>query len=257
MDEVEEKNMRVFPVVDDGELRYDELKRNNFRYTSLPPENVRVIPGVGDVVMDEEILDVRKQIVDEASALGFPVKLAISDAAKTKFDKTVGEILFDSMDITPSVAATLPMWHFINIYLIPDIIFWRWGLSSDRFISPRRNYAGTQWWRYYLFSGSEESLDIFDKISEGEIADLYERSGTAGLPDHISDIAIWFDELNNQNGDVRPRDLWRETIKLYNAELGYRLYYSLSPEQRHELFKSSYVKALEKCNSGEESNRGR
>lgn len=247
MEEVNEKNMRVFPVVDDGELRYDELKRNNFKFTSLPPENVRVIPGVGDVVTDEEIYDVRKQIKDEASSLGFSTKSIISDSAKTKFDKTVGEILFNSMDITPSVAATLPMWQFINIYLIPDIICWRWGTSADRFLSPRRNYAGTQWWRYYLFSSTEESLDMFDKISEGEIADLYERSGTAGLPDHISDIAIWFDELNKQNDGAQTRVLRRETIKLYNAELGYRLYYSLSTEQRHELFKSSYVNALKKC----------
>lgn len=246
MEEIQEKNMRVFPVVDDAELRYEELKDRKFQYINLPPENRRVIPGVGDVVDDEEMFQIRQSIKSEALKYGFPSKNRISDSVKSDFDKTVGKILFNEMNITPSVAATLPMWHFFSIYLIPDIIFWRWNVSKDHFISPRRNYCGTQWWRYYLFSENAETLEVFHKMSDGDIADLYERAGTSGLPNHITDIAIWFDKLDETNTSINPRDLKRETIKLYNAELGYRLYYALSTEDRFELFKASYLSAFGK-----------
>lgn len=252
MEEKEEKNMRVFPVIDDVELRYNELIEKQFSYTNLPPENKRLTPGVGDLVSDNEILQIRSLIKEEAVKYGYPTTELKSDTMKTEFDKKIGEILIQNMNITPSIAATLPMWQFLNIYLIPDIVYWRWGDSKDHFVSRRRNYCGTQWWRYYLFSISKESMDVFAKMSDSEIADLYERPNTAGLPKHITDISIWFDELDKPNVKLNSRDLKRETIKYYNAELGYRLYYTLSDEQKYSFFKIAYNKAFLKLSKKEE-----
>ena len=240
-----EKNMRVFPVVDDAEKLFEKLEKINFRTPQLPPQNKRIVPGVGDVVSDAELNELKKIIKDEAKKYGFPSSKPATDSLKTEFDKKLGEILFTKMNITPSVAATLAMWHFFSIYLIPDVIYWRWGASKDHFISTRRNYCGTQWWRYYLFSASKETLWIFKKIPDNEIADLYERSGTSGLPHHITDIAIWFDELDEANVTLDSRQLRRETIKLYNAELGYRNYFALTEEKLYELFKNAYKRATE------------
>lgn len=255
MEEIEEKNMRVFPVIDDVELRYNELIEKQFTYTNLPPENKRLTPGVGDIVSDTEILQIRKLIKEEATNYGFPTTPLKTDIMKAEFDKKVGELLIQNMNITPSIAATLPMWHFFNIYLIPDIVYWRWGDSKDHFVSRRRNYCGTQWWRYYLFSISKDSMDVFAKMIDSDIADLYERPNTAGLPKHITDISIWFNELDKMNTKLNVRDLKRETIKYYNAELGYRLYYTLSEQQKFEFFKTAYKKAIEKLLKNKEEKK--
>ena len=87
MEEIEEKNMRVFPVIDDVELRYNELIEKQFSYTNLPPENKRLTPGVGDLVSDNEILQIRSLIKEEAVKYGYPTTELKSDTMKTEFDK--------------------------------------------------------------------------------------------------------------------------------------------------------------------------
>lgn len=246
---------RVYPVIDEEpELLFEQICHLGFQFQGLA-ENKLIPPGVGDLVSlnelygyDEEndTYGLRDRIYKIANKYGFPNQ-RIDEDLKAKFDKEVGECAFLSMKITPSVAATLPMWEFLNLKLIPDIIYWRWGDSSDHFYGARRNYLGTQWWRYYLFSEDHDSFQIYKSLSDRLLADLYERPGTRGLPNHIVNIPLWFNRLISEYDITNTQIVFRESLKLYNAELGFRLYFSLSSEDKFNIYKNCFLKAVKQA----------
>lgn len=226
-----EKNMRMFPVLDDGDSYFEQLTSNGFNY--IEPEEKTFNGGAsGELVTKAELISLRQEIITLCSVYGYPNTEIKDGNTKLQLDRRLGKLLYEKMNITPSVAATLQLWQFLNLVLVPDVVNWRWNGSRDHFLSLRRNYLGTQWWRYYLFLGHEE---LYDNLPESILADLYERSSTRGLPSHVVEIVKWIDEMNNgiENAD---RTLYREVLKKYNAELGFKLYYVLSEEEKHTMF---------------------
>jgi len=231
-------NTRTYPILEDVDTAFQKKQQQSFQYEAIPP-NQLVSLAVGNMVSQSDLDNLRESITTSLKQYGFPSPL-LTNESKQKIDRSIGQILYDKMDITPSVAATLPMWQFINICLLPDVVMWRWGKGKenhDRYISLRRNYCGTQWWRYYLFMNSES---LYFSLPESIMSELYERSGTRGLPDHVVEVATWFgmkvgDRFENH------RDLFREVIKAYDIELSYRLYFSLSEDDKKELFDSCYT----------------
>ncbi len=241
----DEEVIRVYPVIDDdSEKLYEKLKEKRFAFEELS-ENKLVPPGVGDMVPFEEIKELRQEVVSLARKYGFgDISKNAGSSLKLKFDKELGRLLYEKMNITPSVAATLPMWQFLNLQLLPDVVFWRWESSKDHFYSERRNYLGTQWWRHYLFSGSQESLRIYSKLNDAETAELYERSGSRGLGEHIVEIAKWFTQLSQNLVFANEREVFRAVIKKYNAELGFRNYFSLDEADKFLIFKNCFEDSL-------------
>lgn len=239
----DEDIIRVYPVIDDEpEKIYEKLESRRFVFEPLS-ENKLVPPGVGDMVLYEELYSLRQDTITLARKYGFGTN-NIGSSLKLNFDKEFGCLIYEKMNITPSVAATLPMWQFLNLQLLPDVVFWRWGNSKEHFYSERRNYLGTQWWRYYLFSNSEESLRTYSKLNDAEIAELYERSGSRGLPEHIFEISKWFLQLSQTVIIKNEREMFRSVIKKYNAELGFRNYFSLSKEDKYLIFKNCFQTEL-------------
>lgn len=237
----DEDIIRVYPVIDDEpEKIYEKLENRRFVFEALS-ENKLVPPGVGDMVLYEELDLLRQNVIALARKYGFgDINHNVGNSLKLKFDKELGSLIYEKMKITPSVAATLPMWQFLNLQLLPDVVFWRWGNSKEHFYSERRNYLGTQWWRYYLFSDSEESLKIYSKLNDAEIAELYERSGSRGLPEHIFEISKWFAQLSRNILIKNEREMFRSVIKRYNAELGFRNYFSLDENDKFSIFKNCF-----------------
>lgn len=233
--------VRVYPIIDDEpEKIYEKLESRRFGFETLS-ENKLVPPGVGDMVLHEELNLLRQYIITLARKYGFVgIDNNIGNSLKLNFDKELGCLIYEKMNISPSVAATLPMWQFLNLQLVPDIVFWRWGNSKEHFYSERRNYLGTQWWRYYLFSDTEESLRTYSKLNDAEIAELYERSGSRGLPEHIFEISKWFLQLSQTVIIKNEREMFRYVIKRYNAELGFRNYFSLTKEDKYLIFKNCF-----------------
>lgn len=243
MDSIE-KNMRTFPILENAEAEYEQLVQRSFAFKEL--EVNKLVPlSVGDCVTKTELEELRKTIITVAIPEGYP-NTSLSKENASLFDKRLGETIYKRMNITSSVASTIPMWQFLNISLVPDVVYWRWGDSKDHFISQRRNYLGTQWNRYYLFSKNEKTLATYQRLDESQIADLYERTSTRGYPDHIANIAMWFEELRDENRTriKNERDLFRKVIPLYNMELGYRLYFALSEEERKEIFTECFYNAI-------------
>lgn len=83
-------------------------------------------------------------------------------------------------------------------------------------------------------------------MNDRDIADLYERTNSRGLPEHIANISLWFEELDKENVSGKSQELYREVLKAYNAQLAYRLYFALTTQDRLELFSKCYKQCLRK-----------
>lgn len=242
--ETETKNMRVFPIIEEPEKEYKKLQDRNFKF-EMPEQNKIIPPGTGDLVSEEELFALRQKIVELAKKYGFST---INSTKKNEnltrsFDRKFAELLFTEMNITPSVAATLPMWYFINIILVPDILYWRWGDSPERYYrQTRRVYASRAWWTYYLFSDSENYKKKFEAITEKTLSDLFERTNSRGLTNNIANISLWFDELteNTLFKETEKQSIFRKVLVLYNAKLSYINYYALTDEEQKEVFRSCF-----------------
>lgn len=254
-----DKNMRVFPILENAEEELSNLIDRHFEFTSIPQENQLVPPGVGDLVQRTEVVDLRSDILSIATKYGFPNRV-FNPRTDMSFDRDIGNLLYEKMRITPSVAATLSMWWFLNIVVVPDIISWRFKKSKnyyDHFINVRRNYLGTQWWRYYLFvaqpHATPQSKQMYLDMTDREIADVYERTNSAGLPGHLPEIVQWFNSLAIESGLSDPDPVYRETLKQYTAELGNKLFFALSSSDRKALFSSCFKKAKQTIESNYKS----
>lgn len=74
--------------------------------------------------------------------------------------------------ISPAEAANPQMWKFINCFVIPDIVFWRWGNTSERFFDGRRSYSYNMWIRAYYF----RKLPFYGRINEDMYQAIVERT---------------------------------------------------------------------------------
>lgn len=243
------QNMRVFPILENPEEELNNLKERSFEFSSIPQDNQLVPPGVGDLVPRSEVVNLRNIIISIASQYGFP-DISFNPKKDMAFDKDVGKVLYEEMNITPSVAATLSMWCFLNIAVVPDVVSWRFAKSSnynDHFISVRRNYLGTQWWRYYLFvaqpHATPQSERMYLDMTDREIADIYERTSSAGIPGHLPEIVQWFNEFAIDSNIEDPAPVYRETLKRYTGELGNKLFFALSSADRKKIFSACFDKA--------------
>ena len=126
-----EEDTRVFPVVDDEDKEYEIVKEKKFIYET-PASRKLIIPANGDCATIPEMEELRNKLLKIAIPFGYP-NMSIKRDESSLIDKKIGELLFKEMNITPSVAASLSMWQFLNLYLVPDLVYWRWGDSKDHF----------------------------------------------------------------------------------------------------------------------------
>ena len=116
----EELNMRVFPVIEDSDFEYAKLVENHFAF-EIPQENQLVPPGMGEMVDRSELMELRHKIVELAVKYGFRDIDTKLTKNKNDFDREFSILIYNEMNITASVAATIQSFLFINLKVIPDI----------------------------------------------------------------------------------------------------------------------------------------
>lgn len=250
--------MLIYPVYDGNEkLEYENLIQL-ISLTNEPPE----LPPYNQLAWMqnsnsssnssiEKLKEIQCKIFDLAKKFNYPHKLD-SSKKQLEFDWEVGKLLYDQLNITPSISATLELWLFFNLKMAPQIIYWRWGNSIDHYCDSRRNYFGTQWWRYYLFyEATIKDLDakvsvsfinsiIFEKTDENQIIALYERSNSRGLPGNLFYILKWFYEKSPGLITAKKKELFSSVVKEYKKELGFRNYFVLSENDKKTLFSEAF-----------------
>lgn len=238
---------RAFPVIEGiPEQLYAETVERGFK-DFLPPEKNLSYITTCEKVKREYLEEFQQELYNGLAQFGFPDKqLKQKDSENSKIDRWIGKFLYEKMNITPTIAATLGMWQFMNLFMFSSVVYWRWGDIKDRFLGIRRNYFGTQWWRHYFFNEKQETSREYMFMTEDEIVALYERAGTRGLPNQINNNVLWYRKLCLQyklEHKIAAR-LYREVIKKYNAELGYRNYFILNQEDLFEIYKQVFFSCI-------------
>lgn len=235
---------RAFPVIEGiPEQLFAELEEREYKDFIPAEKNLSYITTCEKVHRDI-LEEFQQEMFDGLAQFGYPYKeLKQKDPDNAKIDRWIGKFLYEKMDITPSVAATLGMWQFMNLYMFPSVVYWRWGNAKHRYISSIRNYCGTMWWRQYFFTQSPDLEKMYMFLTEDEIVSLYERPRTRGLPDHVRNNVMWYREFCKKY-DVKEKEFYRVVVKNYNAELGFRNYYALTREDLHQIYEQVFVSSL-------------
>jgi Family of unknown function (DUF6339) len=147
--------------------------------------------AVGGVKVPEStVRETQTSIRALADDLGFPEPLTRARVAS--FDQPATRLLYETMRIVPSDAASPGVWSFLSLVVAPDVALWRWPYAPPedddrvfrtshfrRISGHPRNVFRRLWWR-----GEVVGVDLIDTesgrgLGEDELVNIMERVALA------------------------------------------------------------------------------
>lgn len=242
--------LQSFEYEENIKLAEKQIKENNFSF-NMPEEKLQWLP-VGTRVTYKELQELRKNIINFVSE--HKITRETPGTELIKFDRELGIKLVEWLDITPSIAADNGMWAFLNIVLIPDVVFLRWDNDNAkktetslhaRFYNPRRSYLKSLWFTATLIHDPA----LFRTIPQDAIATWYDKALSRGYDNYINVAFKHFVSLSKENEIFKyARELFRKYLQLVNKKLGYLNYYALTPELLNSIFDEAFNESLKKQN---------
>lgn len=167
------------------------------------------------------------ELGDRLRRLDRETGMSIADE-KSKYDNdlrfAIGmySILRDDFGITDIEASDDGIWRYIQMDLIPDVIYLRWpgvdqGINEDRmWRNGRRIWLKTLWWYIHLSrqNSIEETYEILKSNSSDDISQLIERTGIGYRCDLYREIMRQYAEHDHSG------HLLRRVLKLNVAICG-------------------------------------
>ena len=154
-------------------------------------EEERMIPSIIDVEY-KELHDMIYSAFDKAlDVLNIQKEDLSNSNSKYKFDCYFGKELYkifniEKYKIGEREASNDDMWRYIQIKIVPDLIYYRWkdNIVPRIYAQSNRLYLKTLWWYYYLsFNNDLEhtcELLLYPCNSTDTIVALVERCGRKG-----------------------------------------------------------------------------
>lgn len=231
-------------VVAWSELRILSLPEIGQLSSTVSTTGAEFYPVATGRCTDSDLTDLRAAVVAEARSHGFPeMDLA---RQKTEFDQAVSKILYERMNILPADAASVEVWNFINIRVLPDVAIWRYGHRSDdgarwevkerRLFAMNRTIFGRLWWRAFLL-GPEISM----RLKEDESVQLVERPRIGGYAPLARAIAT----RHLASVSTKRMDLLRDAMKRFTRRLVVVSVFLMSEEQIAELVDDVFLESQE------------
>jgi len=185
------------------------------------PEAAPVAVG-GPRVPESVIADLQVQLRRLADELGFPAELQRPRVAD--FDRPATRILHDVMQIIPADAASLEVWSFVALVVLPDVAVWRFpGRADERLLGHPRNVFRRLWWRAETVGS--DLIDAPRGLGEDELVNLMERPTLAANARTARCLAQLLFERGDGTGlprselmrDVSKRVLRRQAVICLDA----------------------------------------
>lgn len=106
---------------------------------------------------------------------------SITEDDQRGFDRTLGQVLNENLDISASDAAHKETWNFLTLMMFPDLLVRRFpDLHQDRALGGQRNVLRRVWLRERIVG--EDGYCTERPLSEDEYVQILERSATARVP---------------------------------------------------------------------------
>lgn len=210
-----------------AEKNFENLDANSFR--DFEPNSQ--YKGLRD-----DLIELRDKVFDE-NGLDNVDKLGYS------FDLNYGlelyELLNKKYNFKLRHAASNDVWRMIQLEVIPDVVFSRWGFNETRFYKAnRRLWLKTIWWYIHLSWNKNKSFtyEILKENTTDTIMQLVERPGL-GYNVHLYREIMKQYYLYSED-DNESRYMFRRVLILNNARIA-----SIFPELSAEGIEG-YVKQL-------------
>jgi hypothetical protein len=192
-------------------------------------------------VTPQELANLRTDILAAAEDHGWPEPLS-QDLQRT-FDLTLARILWDHAELSPAEAGFGDVWSFLALVLVPDVVWWRAGASTnvERLVATdlTRHTLARLWWRALLFTHGlddpEQGWELWrsSEIGEADLDQIQTRRGGYGRSPKVFRAVVrlypLFTELAAASG-VERRRLWRDQYLRWLLRLGAFTDFSGLPE---------------------------
>lgn len=131
-------------------------------------------------------------------------------------------ILTKGFQLTPRIASDDNVWRYLSLKVVPDIVFYRWGMNEGRYWKEsRRIWLKTLWWYIYLSwkNSEEETYEILKDNTTDEIVQLVERSGPSGY--RVETCRCIMEYYGTLGKEVKNRNnqIFRRVMKLNTARI--------------------------------------
>jgi hypothetical protein len=189
-------------------------------------------PATGAVrVTPTQLASLRTEVVEAAEGYGWPEPL--SPDQQRALDLTLARILWDRAELTPAEAGFGDVWSFLSLVLLPDVVWWRAGTSTniERFVATdlTRHTLARLWWRALLFTHGladpEQGWELWrsSDIGEADLDQIQTRRGGYGRSPKVFRALVRLyplvTELAAASG-VDRRSLWRDQYLRWLLRLG-------------------------------------
>ena len=200
-----------------------------------PKENFKVegifyVPTGGQIIKDESLSILRKDILEKAKEYGYP---STSPKSFLDFEFEVAKILskwsYLWIDEKPSGESFRnEFWSYLSIILMPDIVTWRWGFPSDgkptnswsvRFIGGGRN-AFQRIFRRILSldrgSSHEDRYGLIRDLKEDDFSNILERTSLGSNSRIAIPLAEEYLAMRQRRKDIKASyqlKIYREATK--------------------------------------------
>ena len=174
----------------------------------------------------------RSAVVDVARGYGYPQVSGHKSAKRVAFDRDLGEVLPDLLELQPVESAEESVWNFLTLVAAPDVALWRWPNTKKealyvRIIGRPRNVFRRLWWRSYVLGRHEGSAAA--RLHEDEAVAILERTligGNADLSRVIAETHIL------RFGDREKRtDVLRDAMKRVRRLHAFTSFHALTPSE--------------------------
>lgn len=191
----------------------DELEnRREFNAHSLP-DAVRFSSTGGSPIASVELVKIRDEIMNIAIRNGYGRKGTRSEFSN--FDYQTASWLAEQHNFESGEALRDDVWAFIAIVLLPDIAYWRFGKSPERYFGGVRNTFQRLWLRGKIFDRGESSTDrwkILAELTEDAFVQIVERPSISGNPVLALAIGEAWIRASAHHGKGAMEDVTRRAI---------------------------------------------
>jgi hypothetical protein len=153
------------------------------------PDQVRFAATGGAPVPAASLATVRQDLVAIARKHGFEQQDARQSHAG--FDAETAAWLAQSDLFTTGEALRDDVWAFVASVIAPDITYWRFGRSTERYAGGVRNTFQRLWMRGRAIdrgAGHPERWGLLDALTEDALVQIAERPSIGG--DHVLALAV-------------------------------------------------------------------
>lgn len=167
-----------FGAINDGLLAGDAIQR----FCDVEAPEAAPSPTGGPVASKKELKQWRAEILTRTADL--PVG---KNQDNNRFGVQLGKAISETIPILPADAGHDGLWHYLTLYVFPDVVFRRWPqqadgrLPIDRWVGAPtgydRNYFRLSWRRWQAFGETLETIE--PPLGEDEFGGLLERTAVA------------------------------------------------------------------------------